>query len=360
MHRAAGAELVCICAIKAFQEIGNEVTLYTHHPVDWSAIASDTGVQVRPDKERIITAMPWPISRFGTPNLDLITAYRALKFVKRESDLVLNTTSPFLMMDADLVYVHYPASLQVVEGNTRDSSVQKRFARVPYYFATLFLEQRCGRFLIANSQFTANAIKSTSGRASRIIYPPMGFEPSEIASTSADRKNQVVLVSRFTRDKRLDLVPWLASQLSEVDFHIVGFSDQSSAGEVDHLKRLIKEFQVGSSVHVTTNASSRAKLDIMLKSKAFLHLRPHEHFGIAVAEAMAAGLIPIVHASGGPAEITPARWQYEEYRDIPVLIKRAMESWSQEMGSNFSSMAERFSRKRFSRELAEFVRANPY
>ncbi len=29
-------------------------------------------------------------------------------------------------------------------------------------------------------------------------------------------------------------------------------------------------------------------------------MRPHEPFGIVVAEAMAAGAVPIVHKSGGP------------------------------------------------------------
>jgi alpha-1,2-mannosyltransferase len=39
---------------------------------------------------------------------------------------------------------------------------------------------------------------------------------------------------------------------------------------------------------------------VLGRSAAFIHVRPHEPFGIVVAEAMAAGAVPIVHQSGGP------------------------------------------------------------
>jgi len=39
---------------------------------------------------------------------------------------------------------------------------------------------------------------------------------------------------------------------------------------------------------------------VLGRSAAFIHVRPHEPFGIVVAEAMAAGAVPIVHKSGGP------------------------------------------------------------
>ncbi|MFP3200501.1 MAG: glycosyltransferase, partial [Thermoproteus sp.] len=39
---------------------------------------------------------------------------------------------------------------------------------------------------------------------------------------------------------------------------------------------------------------------VLGRSTAFIHVRPYEPFGIVVAEAMAAGAVPIVHRSGGP------------------------------------------------------------
>ena len=38
------------------------------------------------------------------------------------------------------------------------------------------------------------------------------------------------------------------------------------------------------------------------KAKVYLHAMRYEHFGISIVEAMAAGLVPVVHRSGGPWE----------------------------------------------------------
>jgi glycosyltransferase involved in cell wall biosynthesis len=38
---------------------------------------------------------------------------------------------------------------------------------------------------------------------------------------------------------------------------------------------------------------------LLKTSKVYLHPTKYEHFGIAIVEAMASGLIPVVHKSGG-------------------------------------------------------------
>jgi len=44
----------------------------------------------------------------------------------------------------------------------------------------------------------------------------------------------------------------------------------------------------------------------LVNSKVFLHPAPFESFGIAVADSMAAGAIPVVHDSGGSREFVPS------------------------------------------------------
>ena len=48
------------------------------------------------------------------------------------------------------------------------------------------------------------------------------------------------------------------------------------------------------------DAPSTTLLSILRRAKVYLHTRVCEPFGRAVVEAMAAGLVPVVHMSGGP------------------------------------------------------------
>jgi glycosyltransferase involved in cell wall biosynthesis len=64
--------------------------------------------------------------------------------------------------------------------------------------------------------------------------------------------------------------------------------------------RRIRMLNLEGRVKILINASEELKMEILKKAKIYLHPTKYEHFGIAVVEAMAAGLIPIVHKSGGP------------------------------------------------------------
>jgi len=62
-------------------------------------------------------------------------------------------------------------------------------------------------------------------------------------------------------------------------------------------------------------------------SKVYMHAMKNEHFGIAVIEAMAAGLVPVVYRGGGPWEdILKARqghhgFSYENLDEAANIIK---------------------------------------
>lgn len=48
------------------------------------------------------------------------------------------------------------------------------------------------------------------------------------------------------------------------------------------------------------NATLCDKLEVMRKTQVYLHTTLNEDFGIAIVEAMVAGLVPVAHKSGGP------------------------------------------------------------
>jgi len=67
-------------------------------------------------------------------------------------------------------------------------------------------------------------------------------------------------------------------------------------GEV---RRLAEKSGVAHAVRLMPNAPRREINAAMDRARAFFHATINEHWGIAVAEAMARGLPPVVHKSGG-------------------------------------------------------------
>jgi len=63
--------------------------------------------------------------------------------------------------------------------------------------------------------------------------------------------------------------------------------------------RVADSLEAKADVYLVANAPRRLINETMDRSRAFLHATINEHWGIAVAEAMARGLPVVVHKSGG-------------------------------------------------------------
>ena len=120
----------------------------------------------------------------------------------------------------------------------------------------------------------------------------------------------------FGHCKKQDVLMWAwermehAGLVDEWSFEMIGGADGASREYVLDLRRSASDLRVD----VRVNAP-RQVLTEALSSASFLwHAAGHgedpiahpdrfEHFGIAVVEAMSAGIIPLVYAEAGPAEI---------------------------------------------------------
>ena len=69
---------------------------------------------------------------------------------------------------------------------------------------------------------------------------------------------------------------------------------------MDGLRRRARDLGISDSVEFKVSAPRSEILDLLRGAHVGLHTMRLEHFGIAVVEFMAAGLVPLAHASGGP------------------------------------------------------------
>lgn len=252
-------------------------------------------------------------------------------------------------------YIHYPTistdMLARVKTRTRghtnsdaisSSSVLSRgkllYYRVFMYYYALSLQ--VASFLMVNSSWTKNHVDGILNHSdalldavhtlsplilvrvllpfhspmtkARIVYPPC--DTREMAQFPLQGRQQFLLsVAQFRPEKDhstqlrafhelLESHPeYKSGGVLPVKLVLVGGSrNADDAARVDSLRELAKELAIENQIEFVVNASYPVMLGWLAKASIGLSTMVDEHFGINVVEFMAAGLIPIAHASGGP------------------------------------------------------------
>lgn len=168
--------------------------------------------------------------------------------------------------------------------------------------------------LLCHSSYTSTWVERWWGLTPEVVEPP-------VPPRSPGEKQPVILaVGRFFDPRRghskrqLELVEAFRALVERGvegwELHLVGGCDPEDA---DYLER-IRAAASGLPVTIHVDAAADELDDLYGRASIFWHAaglgvdvqtdpEAHEHFGIAVVEAMSAGAVPIVHGTGGPAEI---------------------------------------------------------
>ncbi len=85
------------------------------------------------------------------------------------------------------------------------------------------------------------------------------------------------------------------------EFWLLGtVRDEDDQRIVDELKDMSKRLGIENSICFGINKSREEILKIFAQAKVAVHTMRNEHFGIAVVELMAAGIVTIAHNTAGP------------------------------------------------------------
>jgi glycosyltransferase involved in cell wall biosynthesis len=103
-------------------------------------------------------------------------------------------------------------------------------------------------------------------------------------------------VSRIDWAKRVTEIPEVARLVPEAEFYLVGSTRPESGPVLEALKERAERLR---NFHVETDVPKRRILELMSQASVYLHPPFAEHFGFAIAEAAAAGLVPVVYRDGG-------------------------------------------------------------
>ena len=248
----------------------------------------------------------------GLKRVTLYKNYFLLKLLKGKLsnyDLVFNCgqclsrwNSPPSLVN----YIHFPYPLELNEPGDYHSlnSIRKLYLMPLRWMnsdGTL-----CSDYgsVIANSRFTKGIIESLyrglKGKVS-VIYPPVQLDL--FWDENLHRKDTVTSIGRFEPQKRQLEQVQIAGQIPELTFLIAGFINSPISEAYFNVCKRYALSHNFTNIEFIPNIDKLQAKRFLHSSKYFLHTRPNEHFGICIAEAIAAGAIPFVHNSGGQREI---------------------------------------------------------
>jgi glycosyltransferase involved in cell wall biosynthesis len=226
------------------------------------------------------------------------------------------------------------------------------------------LRLRLFRSVVANSAFTASWIERRWGRPAQVLHPPVFAVPPR------EKRPWIAAVGRFTgggRSKRQVEMVEVFRSLAEPgwELHLVG-----TAQDPEYVRRAVEAAR-GLPVVFHLDASRQELEEVCGAASLFWHFTgvgedPEEepdrmeHFGIATAEAMSAGAVPVVVARGGQPEIVgEAGVLWETLEDCAEATQRLCADGALRirLGEAARRRAESFAFPRFAERARELFAA---
>lgn len=169
--------------------------------------------------------------------------------------------------------------------------------------------------VLTNSKWTAGVVKEIYGQEPQVLNPPIApnVEVAEKPADFSDRGSSIIMIGRFSEEKRYhwvveNVLPKLRKEVGEFKVYVFGGSrTKTSLRYLDKIEglanrcgfRVSRTVETDADVYLVPDAPRETIRKAADRSRVFLHATINEHWGVAVAEAMAWGLPVVVHRSGG-------------------------------------------------------------
>lgn len=206
-------------------------------------------------------------------------------------------------------------------------------------------------YFIANSKFTQAYLLKKYNKKSYVIYPPLKIEKQNIDLSKKERL--VLSIGNIVPEKRFHLIGKVGPKIPDAKFILIGRLERSGKPVLDYIKDSFEKVGLSGNFHYLGYVSKDIKKEYLEKASVIFHPARSESFGLAIVEGMAAGAIPVAHASGAPLEFIDGRWLFNNDSEIEEKIRFALN----EGESTRRKMMEKvnmFDEEGFSRSILNF------
>jgi glycosyltransferase involved in cell wall biosynthesis len=329
LNARGGGERLAVATIKAISSMGISVELSTIEKPDMSLIHDAYGIGIDGDIKKIRT-------------LNILQEYSPRNYsltVNTHGDMLPFYHKDFTKKNA-ITYCHYPIASYLIDcGDSDYSAVLQNMCllemtpavRNGYYDAarSAYIKMMLNSTVLTNSEFSRKSIFKTFGVDSTILSPPVDVDIFRNACLASNVRNDSILViSRFHPTKKLENAIHIAKLLHQnkvgTCMNIVGNMQPDGVGYFNYLNDLVRHYGLQDFVRFEIDVRFDRLLDLMRRSKVYIHPLPGEPFGISTVEAMSAGIIPVVPDVGGHTEFVPARYQFHTYGEGVQSVAAAL------------------------------------
>jgi len=361
----AGAQRITFHVLKVMQGIKEKKTILIGNPPYLQQLRKVLGISLHGQynivnlpfkKEYILPIMRLPQrSCLATLNTKILEHILQPTFAFFATESTLNYIAPF-KDSKNVIYIHGPSVFKTYTGK---NIIKKKYSN--------FFINRITKSLIefdkilCNSFYTLKRINYylDNKKVIDVIYPPVDVEFFKCNNSFANREDKVISIGRFVRSKNFEIVLEVAKLLPDVQFKICGIINKNYPNEVRYYKELSKNKP--HNVQIIANANIQLLKKELHSSKIYLHAEKYEDFGISVVEAMAAGCVPIVYKTGGPAyeiiENKKSGFTWEELKDIReiILLLLTNETLWEKMSRNSLARAMKFDKDIFENKIYDLI-----
>jgi glycosyltransferase involved in cell wall biosynthesis len=361
---AGGAERLFLEMYRALKDLGHEVNLYTAYFDERAWETATSGMSNIP--KPAILGEP-AVSRLlhKTQLLRALLAASQLEKPIRELrpryDLVIETQSNVPLKWADASYIQAFPLAELPEyylhiERLKLSLHERAYNSLVAWWARSIADRT--KPIMTNSSWTAEYVRRAYGsQRVYVVHPPVNVE--ELPSIRGDRGRIVLTVSRIDWGKRVWEISNIAKLVPEANFYLVGSTGPSSRTILDLIEERSKGLR---NFHLEMDVPRKRILELMSQASIYLHPPHTEPFGIAIAEAAAAGLVPVAYRDGGGwTDIVSKIGQglgYTSAEEAARIIRSLLNDPERlkALSSKAREVAKGFSYERFKERLNEVIK----
>ena len=275
---------------------------------------------------------------------------RLFSIISIPASIVCTNIETFkLLKSGNQVLSGYLSGSIYIQQSFNQNELTSRFNLLFKYYSLIDYVSRFGknntRLIIYVSNFAKeNCRLKKKGINEYVIYPSIIDDIPD--SKYSDKEDIIVTVSRIASEKKLDKILKIMENLP-YPHYLIGFSTDKLY--LEKLRTQLKKTKI------ILDAPEDVKNDYLRRAKIFLNTSENEPFGLVIVEAMAYGVLPIAHKSGGPSEILPREFLYSDEKDAEELIKKYMVEYNEKIYNEMRQRAREFTKDKVEHQLYQAI-----